>query len=293
MTKYLLAYMSAKEIQEALEKRKVLIFPMGAIHKHGDGPIGTDVLCCQELAKRLGERIPEKVIVLPTLPYGISNGAVHPGGVDTSFSPFKQLVTDVCMSFVKYGIKHIVFLTGHGGNVDACLKVSSELHKFGVLSAYISWWDIILQLKGDIDPSYQSIFNLEQDVNVALGLVDPSVLRAGEMRIEVFQERLRKEVFGDKFQAPSKMEGTIICSGESPRIAHVRHGVVFEGGTVQIPLPQAPVDIKNPEPGEWESIANIVSAEKGEDILNTCADWLMKFVKEFEKLEIPKQYQGS
>ena len=293
MVKYLLNYMNAKEAQEAVEQRDIIVFPIGAVHKHGDGPIGTDCLSCEELARRLGERVPEKVIVLPLLPYGVSTGAVLPGGIDTSYAPVREMIKDVCMSFVKYGIKHILFLTGHGGNDDACLSVASELHKFGVLSAYVRWWDLILQLKGDEDPTYRSIFNIEQDVNAALGFVDPSVLRSGEMRTGAFQDRLRKEIFGDKFPAPGKMEGTVICSGGDPRITHVRHGVVFEGGTVQIPIPRAHVDIKDPEPGEWESIAHLVSAEKGEDILNTCADWLVKFIEEFEKLEIPKEYKEA
>jgi len=290
MVKYLLADMTAAEAQEAIEQRNIVVFPIGAIHKHGDGPIGTDSFSCQELARRLGERIPDKVIVLPLLPYGVSSGAVLPGGVDTSYTPVREMIKDVCMSFVKYGIKHILFLTGHGGNDAACLSVASELHKYGVLSAYVRWWDLILQLKGDVEPSYRNVNILEQSVDAALGKNDPSVLREGEMRTGAFQARLREEVFPDSFKVPDKMEGTIICAGVSPVRTRVRAGVQFEGGTIQIPLPRAPVDVNDPEPGEWPSISHLVSAEKGEDILNTCADWLVKFLKEFEKLKIPEKY---
>jgi len=291
MVKYLLAHMTAKEAQEAIKKRKIVVFPLGAIHKHGDGPVGTDMFSCQELARRLGEAIPEKVIVLPTLPYGVSEASALPGGIDTSFTAVQEMVRDVCMSFVKHGIKHILFITGHGGNDAACLGVASELHKHGVLSAYVRWWDLILQLKGNKEPSYRNVNILEQSVDAALGLNELSILRDGETRTEAFQLRLRDEVFGDTFMYPDKMKGTIICAGESPVVTRIPHGVVYEGGTIQIPLPRAPIDINNPEPGEWKSIADMVSAEKGEDILETCVEWLVKFLEEFEKLKLPEEYQ--
>jgi len=67
--------------------------------------------------------------------------------------------------------------------------------------------------------------------------------------------------------------------------------VVFENGTVQIPLRRAPIDLYDPEPREWSSIAEKVSAEVGNDILDSCAKWLVKFLIVFEKLEIPEKYR--
>lgn len=121
MKKYLLADMTSAETREALKKRKIVVFPVGAIHKHGDGPLGTDVFSCTELARRLGEAIPDKVIVLPTLSYGVSSGSVLPGNIDTSFAPVRQMIEEISMSFVRHGIKHFLYLTGHGGNDAAYL----------------------------------------------------------------------------------------------------------------------------------------------------------------------------
>ena len=99
-----------------------------------------------------------------------------------------------------------------------------------------------------------------------------------------------KEVFGNKLSLPDNMKGTLICSGSDPRITSIRNGYVYDKATVQIPLPTAPVDLDDPEPGEWPSIADKVSAELGNDILNTCRDWIIKFLKDFEKFEIPEKY---
>jgi hypothetical protein len=290
MVKYLLADMTSAEAEEALRNRKIVVLPVGAIHKHGDGPIGTDMFSCTELAKRLGEAIPNKVIVLPTLPYGVSSGSVLPGGIDTSLEPVRSMIREVSMSFVKYGIRHFLYLTGHGGNDEAYLSVASELLQHGVLCAYVRWWDLIIQLKGDVNPNYRNVNILEQSVDAACGKNDPSVLRDGETRLEPFYERVRNDVLSDKFGTPNKMKGVLICAGSDPKITSIPYAATYEGAVIQIPLPRPVIDLENPEPSDWPSITDKVSAEQGDDILNTCRDWLISFLSDFEKLEIPVKY---
>lgn len=290
MTKYLLADMTAAEAAVIVKERKIVVIPVGAIHKHGDGPLGTDLFSCTELARRLGEAIPDKVVIVPTLPYGVSDGAVLPGGINTSFEPVRQMIKEISMSFVKYGIKHFLFLTGHGGNDNAYLSVARDLNKLGVLCAYVRWWDLIIQLKGDENPNYRNVNLLEQSVDAACGKNDPSVLRDGETRTGAFQKWLREDVLNDKFTMPVKMKGTLICAGSDPKLTSVPHGVVYNKATIQMPLPRAKIDLDNPEPGEWVSISDKVSAEQGNDILNTCRDWLIEFLADFETLEIPEKY---
>jgi len=154
----------------------------------------------------------------------------------------------------------------------------------------VRWWDLIIQLKGDVNPNYRNVNLLEQSVDAACGKNDPSVLRDGETRLEQFSKQVRDEVLGDKFGVPDKMKGTLICAGSDPKITSIPHGVVYDKATIQIPLPRAPVDLDDPEPGQWPSIADKVSAEQGKDILNTCRDWLVKFLADFEKLGIPEKY---
>ena len=130
MTHYLITDMTSKEAAEAIKKRKVVIIPVGAVHKHGDGPLGTDMFSCRELAKRIGEKIPEKVIVVPTLAYGVNSSAGLPGEIDISYEPVRQIIKDISMSFVRHGIKHFLFLSGHGGNnAAAFLDVAQELNQ--------------------------------------------------------------------------------------------------------------------------------------------------------------------
>ncbi|MHA1973511.1 MAG: creatininase family protein [Candidatus Hodarchaeales archaeon] len=290
MTKFYLPDMTSVEAAQAIKDRKVVVLPVGAIHKHGDGVIGTDMYSCTELSRRFGEAVSDRVIVLPTLPYGASGGANLPGGINTSAAPVQQMIKDICMSFVKYGIKHFIFITGHGGNNAAYLNVAREMTKYGVLSAYVRWWDLILQLKGEAEPNYRNVNILEQSVAAACGKVDPSVLRDGETRTGAFSRRLRNEIFGDTFTYPEKMKGTWLCAGIDPMITRLPNAVVYDKGTIQMPLPRAEIDLDDPEPGDWPSIADKVSVEAGNDILDTCVNWLVKFLGDFEKLEIPEKY---
>lgn len=290
MSKFRLEDMTSKEAADAIKKRKIVIVPVGAIHKHGDGPLGTDMFSCTELANRIGKAIPDKVIVVPTLPYGVSGGAVLPGGINTSFEPVRQMIKEISMSFVKYGIKHFLYLTGHGGNNDAYLSVAKELTQHGVLSSYVRWWDLIIQLKGDVNPNYRNVNILEQSVDAACGKNDPSVLRDGETRLGAFSQQVKDDVLGNKFEAPNKMNGVLICAGSDPKITSIPNGVEYNGAVIQIPLPSPIIDVENPEPGEWPSLEGKVSAEQGNDILNTCRDWIINFLADFEKLEIPKKY---
>jgi hypothetical protein len=46
----------------------------------------------------------------------------------------------------------------------------------------------------------------------------------------------------------------------------------------RMPLPSAIIDIDNPEPGDWPSLEGKVSAEQGNDILNTGRDWIVKML---------------
>jgi len=75
----------------------------------------------------------------------------------TSGNAVRQMIKDICMSFVKFGIKHFLFLTGHGGNDGVYLGVARELLQYSVLSAHVRWWDLLLQLKGDVEPSYRKV----------------------------------------------------------------------------------------------------------------------------------------
>ena len=62
MTKFYLPDMTSVEAAQALKDRKVVVLPVGAIHKHGDGVIGTDIYSCTELSRRFERYFRYKIL---------------------------------------------------------------------------------------------------------------------------------------------------------------------------------------------------------------------------------------
>ena len=63
-------HLTWEEINEATALKKMVVLPIGAIQQHGPHlPVDTDVLIVTTLALAAAERRPERVLVVPTLPY--------------------------------------------------------------------------------------------------------------------------------------------------------------------------------------------------------------------------------
>jgi creatinine amidohydrolase len=97
----------------------VLLLPVGAVEPHGPhAPLGTDELIsagmCARAVDRLADDPDVRVLVLPTLNYGVTRfGAAFPGAVSVSESTLHSLVTDVCGSLGSQGFTRIVVVNNH------------------------------------------------------------------------------------------------------------------------------------------------------------------------------------
>src|SRR5207244_7003015 len=59
------------EINDAIDLGKVCVVPCGAIEQHGAHlPLDVDIVCPTEIARGAGKRVPDKLLVLPTVCYG-------------------------------------------------------------------------------------------------------------------------------------------------------------------------------------------------------------------------------
>ncbi len=119
MPKYILEETNWKEVKGT--KPEVAILPWGATEAHNyHMPYGTDNFIAAELAAACAEKASEKgakVMVLPTIPYGVNTGQpdilldmnLNPG---TQFLILKDLITVLN----RQGIKKLVVMNTHGGN---------------------------------------------------------------------------------------------------------------------------------------------------------------------------------
>ncbi|WDP89911.1 MAG: creatininase family protein [Desulfobacter sp.] len=116
------------EVKEYLAHRKEIIIPVGSTEQHGPmGHMGTDFICPETIAARIGEET--GTMVAPTLPIGMSqHHLAFPGSLTLRPSTLMALVKDLAASLAGHGFTHILFLNGHGGNVDAIRAAFSEIY---------------------------------------------------------------------------------------------------------------------------------------------------------------------
>jgi creatinine amidohydrolase len=118
--------MSDSDFKSALRKTKKAILPIGSLEQHGPHlPVSTDSLIAEHIAKLVAERA--RAFVLPVMAYGVSFEHKPMFNVSVRNSALSRIVSDACISLGDNGIKQIVLINGHHGNVGALQYVSQEL----------------------------------------------------------------------------------------------------------------------------------------------------------------------
>lgn len=137
---YRLEELTWLQAEDALRETKMVIIPTGSIEQHGPHlPLGTDYFIAREIANRVGEISP--VVVVPAIPIGFADyHADFPGTLSVSQETLGRLYREICSYLVKYGVTHILFINGHGGNLGVIKTVMSSLRDQDVLAAEISWY---------------------------------------------------------------------------------------------------------------------------------------------------------
>lgn len=138
---YIVNYTS-DNFKSNLLKCSIAIMPIGSVEAHGHHlPLGTDVfsprLFCEILEKRIGDGI----WIAPEIPYGQSYDlSVYPGTIHIPTEVMSSYVYYAAKSLFDNGIKKLIFLNGHGGNVTALNLASEKLMQLGMDVIVINWW---------------------------------------------------------------------------------------------------------------------------------------------------------
>lgn len=115
------ADLTSTQVAELLAgpRTPVLLLPVGAVEPHGPhAPLGTDEIIsagmCARAAARLADDPDVRVLVLPTLNYGVTRYAsAFPGAVSVGAATLRALVVDVCGSLAAQGLSRIVVVNNH------------------------------------------------------------------------------------------------------------------------------------------------------------------------------------
>lgn len=133
---------NSDEFKENLSKSNILIIPIGSVEAHGHHlPLGTDIFSPRLFCSKLDEKIGNEVWIAPEIPYGQSYDlSSYPGTIDVPSKVFSEYVYWVAKSFYNNGIRKIILLNGHGGNITALNLASEMLAKIGADVLTINWW---------------------------------------------------------------------------------------------------------------------------------------------------------
>ncbi|TNF19860.1 MAG: creatininase family protein [Rhodobacteraceae bacterium] len=125
--------------------RLIAVQPIGAIEQHGPHlPMSVDSCTVTAIARRLAEALPEDspALILPTQAVCKSDEHIDfPGTLTLSGDTFLRVLTEIGASVARAGVRKIVFLNGHGGNIPAMDLAARELRVTrNMMSFSVNWF---------------------------------------------------------------------------------------------------------------------------------------------------------
>jgi creatinine amidohydrolase len=138
--------MTAAAIGAVDHQRTIVLLPIAAVEQHGPHlPTGTDTIICQAIAEAVEKENPGEVLLLPTHWLGASAHHLRFGGSMTAaLDTYIATLYDMARAPLEDGFRRILFLNGHGGNIDP-MKIALrqlQLEFPDCLLSGASYWSI-------------------------------------------------------------------------------------------------------------------------------------------------------
>ncbi|MEM6713093.1 MAG: creatininase family protein [Pseudomonadota bacterium] len=122
----------------------VAVLPLGATEQHGPHlPVSTDTSIADGLMTATFAQLPDtaKVLVLPTLP--VTNSTEHtnrPGTLSLGRDLAFKLILELAENVRRAGLKKLVIINAHGGNVGVMVDASHAIRaQFGLFCVATNW----------------------------------------------------------------------------------------------------------------------------------------------------------
>lgn len=125
---------------------EIALLPVGALENHGDHlPFGQDAFVAHHLAQGVAERV-DRTLVLPPLFFGMSEHYQHaPFSISMSSETMIAVLMDVFASCYRWGIKRIIVINGHDGNLGP-IEIAGRRFKVEnpdvTIAAVERWWEL-------------------------------------------------------------------------------------------------------------------------------------------------------
>jgi creatinine amidohydrolase len=125
-------------------ERWIAVLPLAAVEQHGPHlPLGVDTYVAEAYLARVGKILPENLAVtfLPVQRVGVSAEHLsYPGTLTLSSTTALAAWTEIGESLARAGLRKLVLITSHGGNVAAMELVARDLRvRLGMLAVTVGW----------------------------------------------------------------------------------------------------------------------------------------------------------
>jgi creatinine amidohydrolase len=137
-----------------LDRSIPVILPVAAIEQHGPHlPVATDRIINEHFCRELDARLPEDILVLPTMAVGCSEHHMDfPGTLTLKHETFIRAAENILRSVAAHGFKNLMMLNSHGGNQGVGQVIVEHLGARlpNCQLVFTSWWkhahDALLEL---------------------------------------------------------------------------------------------------------------------------------------------------
>lgn len=143
--------LSAEAFAAAAKDSPVILLPLGSHEDHGPHqPMGDYILAdmmAGEIARRASAR-GTPTFVAPALPFGVADYfGSSPGGLALTSETFRRVLQELLEGLLRHGLRRIIILNAHGGNVPVIHDVTLDFRRTKALvipSFYL--WKVARQL---------------------------------------------------------------------------------------------------------------------------------------------------
>ena len=217
-----LTWVKFKELSESI---KTVIIPWGALEAHGTHlPLSTDTIIANHIAKLISEKV--NAFLLPPIPIGYSFHASNfPGTLSFTEETLQQMAFDIAKNLHSYNIQTIIFISGHGGNVEPLEEIAEKIRdkfKIDVLVIFLySTSDELLEKIENIRTakSVSNIIHAEEIETSLMLVISPKLVHMEDAKIEY------PKVSNEHFRYEKKLgDLTKYCVFGDPTVASIEKG---------------------------------------------------------------------